>query len=116
MKHETLDTFLKQLYDAGMQVAISLPAPGGHQTHSLTQEQVVLGIEDKTALMANVHGVTKADVIAWQNDEYNVYCSGHTKSKRPCRNIVRGGHDVVLSDYSAMQGRYCEVHEERTEY
>lgn len=116
MNSDNIDPLLCLIYDAGMQVTTSLPNPGGSMTYVLSQDQVKLGLEDQNELIANLNGITKAQAIAWQTDQFNVYCAGHTKTNRPCRNIVSGGSQVSAREYVQMQGALCQIHQDRSDY
>lgn len=95
--------------------ALEVPSPQGITTIPITTEQYQqlepLMVSDPMFVAATVLGVTKTQLAAWLNDNYNVICSGRTKKGHRCRRVARDGFAVNVKEYVNRQGYKCEIHE-----
>jgi hypothetical protein len=78
---------------------------------ALSPEDVLLFLADAEALYAKHHAVSREQYRDWTEADYCVTCSGTTKRRRPCKNLVPGGYRVPPNRWLQLQGQYCDLHE-----
>ena len=104
---------LEKVESLGVGFCIPVPTVGGWETYLASPEDVILFASDPDALYAKAHGVSKADYLAWRDNEYSVHCGARTRSGKPCKNVVAGGCSVSAKEWIKLHGSsYCTVHEE----
>jgi len=103
---------LQALVNAGLELAVSVPAMGGARTCVATVEQALRLLEDKEAVYGELVGLSKPDYIEWQASDGSVYCCARTKAGKRCRNVVSGGTWLEPTAWKALQDAkgYCTVH------
>lgn len=105
---------IKCLSEAGVHFLVDVPSEGGCGQQLVTDPEILaLLLTDPIAGRAASLGMRLDEYLAWQRDNFNVYCGGLTKKGKPCQNIVTGGHCVSAKKWVRLQGQYCETHDPR---
>jgi hypothetical protein len=106
---------LKAIEDKGVKFLVAVPSESGTPDRLFSAEDISLFLNDDEALFAKHHGISREQYRDWSDSEYSVTCSGTTKRRLPCKNLVPGGYRVSPETWVALQGQYCDLHEgERT--
>lgn len=101
---------LTAMHARGIYFATDIEAPCGATHVCLSPEDVLRFIEDKTAVSAEMWGVTKYQFIDWLNDGKSARCAAKTKKGHRCKHNVANGIQVEPQVYVQMQGEYCTLH------
>jgi hypothetical protein len=92
-----------------------VPEPGGHRQVKLEMELIHEFLADPTGYIADkIWRVSKSDYVQWLEENQSVRCSALTRSKKRCKQILRGGLQVTPTKWADMHGNYCFFHEDET--
>lgn len=107
--------FLGALKEHGVLLTTSVPEPGGHKHINLEMGSIHEFLADPTGYVADkVWRVSRSDYVQWLEEDQSVRCSALTRSKKRCKQIVRGGLQVTPTKWAEMHGHYCAFHEDGT--
>lgn len=94
----------------GVRLMVTHPGPGGTCTIPLSVEDVEAFRADGAAVIARHYGVTRAQYLAWCEEQFSVQCVANTKVGKRCRNVVLGGTSVMPGEWVRLHGGYCASH------
>jgi hypothetical protein len=101
---------LKKLEELGVTFCISIPSQWGQENHIANPNELLILLNDPIAIYASHYGVSKAEYLDWENEEFSAHCSAKTSKGKQCKNIVPGGSNVSPGRWVELQGEYCTIH------
>lgn len=100
----------QQLSHLGVGFYCTHPHYAGEVTVALPAADLAEYARDPVLYLAKHYGLSRSQYLAWHESNYSVTCASTTRSGKPCRNIVEGGHSVEPARWRELQGTHCHRH------
>lgn len=112
MRDNTLQAVVTELEARGIGFSVNglMALSGIDGRITLSSSDVHEFLADPEHFIASAYGVSKADYIAFKNED-PLRCAATTRKGRQCKHLVNGGGGQIdIKTYAKLRGGYCAIH------